>query len=560
MKRAVLAVLGLVAMSLVWPAQAEVPPKPTGEAKSAGDIAVDQQILARQFRDFEQALLRLAQRLEHSPKPEDRERAANLKKAIQLASDSGVTNKFEKLISILKTNKALSIQELRGAMDQNKMLADDIRAIIKLLMADNRDDEIQREKKRVQDLIKALEDVIRKQKLVRAQTEAGKMDKDKVIKSQKKVTKETGDIAKAMGGKEGAAKKGDSKAKEPKKGDSKSGDKKGDSKKGDSKGDSKSGDKKGDKGDSKSGNQKGQQGQSGQQGKPGDKNQGKPQPANPNDQQPDNLPGRKQIQDANEYQKKAENNLDKEDRDMASKNQDKALKELEEARKKLEEILRQLREEEIERLLAALQARCERMLTMQIEVYDGTVRVDRAIGETPDKKATRADEQKALQLSDREQKIVDLATEAINLLQAEGSAVAFPEQFIQTREDMRHVTRRLGKADVGSVTQIIEQDIIATLKEMIQALKKQQQRMQANKNQQSQQGQPPNQKLIDLIAELKMIKSMQLRVNSRTRVYGEKYPGEQAADPDIVKELADLAQRQLKIYEVTDNIYKGKNK
>ncbi len=86
--------------------------------------------------------------------------------------------------------------------------------------------------------------------------------------------------------------------------------------------------------------------------------------------------------------------------------------------------------------------------------------------------------------------------------------------------------------------------------------------MQANKNQQQQQqqSQPPNQKLIDLIAELKMIKSMQLRVNSRTRVYGEKYKGEQAADPDIVKELADLAQRELKIYEVTDNIYKGKNK
>ena len=60
MKRPVLAVLGLLVVSLLWPARAEVPPKPSGEAKSASDLAVDQEILARQFRDFEQALLRLA--------------------------------------------------------------------------------------------------------------------------------------------------------------------------------------------------------------------------------------------------------------------------------------------------------------------------------------------------------------------------------------------------------------------------------------------------------------------------------------------------------------------
>jgi len=109
------------------------------------------------------------------------------------------------------------------------------------------------------------------------------------------------------------------------------------------------------------------------------------------------------------------------------------------------------------------------------------------------------------------------------------------------------------------VTQIIEQDIINTLKEMIEALKKAQQQIQANRSQ----GTPnpnPNQKLIDLLAELKMIRSLQIRVNSRTKVYGEKYQGEQAAEPDIVKELGDLAQRQQKIFEVTDNIYRGKNK
>src|SRR5262249_9071857 len=158
-----------------------------------------------------------------------------------------------------------------------------------------------------------------------------------------------------------------------------------------------------------------------------------------------------------------------------------------------------------ERLLAALQARCERMLQMQIEVYEGTVRVDKAIGENPDRKPNRGNDQKSQQLSDREGEIVLEANKAIQLLEAEGSAVAFPQVFEQVRDDMKTVQRRLNVTDVGVVTQAIEQDIIATLKEMIEALKKAQQQMQAQKGQPSpSQGQPQDQKLIDLLAELKM--------------------------------------------------------
>jgi hypothetical protein len=526
MLRRVLPVLCLLTLGLSFCAWADEAAKPKAPAKPPAEFAVDQEILARQFRDFEKALLRVAQRLETSNKPEDRDQAAKLKKAIQLASDSQVDNKFEKLIGILKSSKALSIQEIKGAMEQNKMLADDIQAIINLLLADSREDEIKKEKKRLEDLIKKLEEIIRKQKVVRAQTESGKMEKKPLIESQKKVTKSTADLARDM-------------KKDPKGDDAKNGDGKGD--KGDGKGDGK-----------------------GSPGQPsaGDDKKGEKKPPMPGDDDKPLMPGypgRKQVQDANEYQKKAEQGLEKEDREDASTNQSKALKALEEARKKLEEILRQLREEELERLLANLQARLEHMLAMQIEVRDGTVRIFKAIEETPDKRPDRLHEQKALQLSDREHKIADEATKAIQLLEAEGSAVAFPEVFVQVREDMRHVTRRLGKADVGSVTQVIEEDIIATLKEMIEALKKAQQQLQANKSN-SNSNPRQNKKLLDLLAELKMIRSMQVRVNSRTKVYGEKYQGEQAFEEGIQKELADLAGRQQKIYQVTDNLYRGKNK
>jgi hypothetical protein len=524
-----LALVGVLFLGYAAMGSVQEPAKPAPDNKNAAaDLAVEQQILARKYQEFEKALMQLAHRLERSTKPEDRERAANIKKAIAYSADQDVKGKFEQLIKTLQTSKDLSIPEIQGAMKNSGMVADDVHAIIQLLMADARDDELKKEKKRIEDLLKALDEVIRKQKVVRAQTEAGKAEKGHLVGDQKKVTEKTGDIGKAMD----KAKEGE--AKDPSDGKGKGSEAK----------------------DPSDGKGKGQ----GQGDKPGDK----PPMPNPGGNQPkqEGMPGRKQIQDANDYQKKAEDGLEKNDRDNASKNQDKALKELEEARKKLEEILRQLREEELERLLAALEARCQKMLQMQIEVRDGTVRVFKSIDETDDKKPTRSHEQKALQLSDREQQIVDEASKAIQILEAEGPAVAFHEQFLQVREDMRHVARRLGKADVGTVTQYIEEEIIAVLREMIDALKKAQKQLQENRNNPNQNQQNPNQnqKLLDQIAELKMIRSMQLRVNSRTKVYGDKYQGEQTAEPDIQKELMDLAMRQQKIYDVTENIYKGKNK
>ena len=66
--------------------------------------------------------------------------------------------------------------------------------------------------------------------------------------------------------------------------------------------------------------------------------------------------------------------------------------------------------------------------------------------------------------------------------------------------------------------------------------------------------------MIDILAELKMIRSLQIRVNSRTLTYARQYTGEQANDPDIQRELNDLAQRQQKIFDITNNIARGKNR
>jgi hypothetical protein len=203
------------------------------------------------------------------------------------------------------------------------------------------------------------------------------------------------------------------------------------------------------------------------------------------------------------------------------------------------------------------------MYIMQLEVLAGTEEVDKTIKSHADKLATQKDKVVALNLSDKEKDIVKEADKCIDILESEGTAVAFPEVFQQLRDDMKHVQKRLGIIEVGTVTQDLEKEIIVTLKEMIDALKK-----ARDENQQDpgppgkggKGGKAGDQKLLELLQELKMVRSLQKRINDRTLDRARQYKGEQANDQQVVRELRALAERQLRIQEIVANIVKGASK
>jgi hypothetical protein len=272
----------------------------------------------------------------------------------------------------------------------------------------------------------------------------------------------------------------------------------------------------------------------------------------------------KKVQEAGYDQNQASDKIKEGKPKDAQKNQADAIAKMEEAKKKLENLLRQMREEEIERVLAALQARCEKMLVMQKQVLAGTIDTEVAVNKNSDKKPNRENKVAAQALADKEKEIVQEANKCIDILQAEGSAVAFPEVFQQLRTDMMHVQKRLDVADVFQTTQDIEQDIIDNLEEMIKALKKARDDNQSDPGKgdgkPGKSGKPADPKLLELVQELKMVRSLQKRLNDRTELYGKRYPGEQAADPTIVRELRSLADRQMRIQEIVRRIANGDNK
>jgi len=261
----------------------------------------------------------------------------------------------------------------------------------------------------------------------------------------------------------------------------------------------------------------------------------------------------------------AQRKLEEAKRDDAVKEQEEARRELEKAKEELEEILRQLREEEVEHALAMLEGRFRRMLEAQLKIYESTKRLDKI---SADARGREVDIQSS-KLGFDEAKLAVEADKALLILVEEGSSVAFPETVQQMRDEMRTVSDRLAAVNVGVITQSAEEEIIASLEDMIAALQQAQQDMEEKKqNQQQQPSTPVNPEdmpLVDQIAELKMIRGLQIRINTRTKRYARLLedmddPVGSATDAELRQVLLKLAERQDRIFRVTRDIEIGKNR
>jgi hypothetical protein len=552
-------------------------------------LALRQSQLADKYDKLESLLLRMAE-IESSENPR---RAALLKQALGQSKEKLTLAQLRSLTRWLNQESSPT----KRVVDGQKNVVTDMEALLNLLLTENRPDRNLDDQRRIRQYIKDVERLIRLQSSNIGRNKGGE-DADKLAKDQGKVADRTKDLADRIreneeGGNSDGDSKGDSEgdskgdsegdSKGDSEGDSKGdseGDSKGDSEgdsKGDSEGDSKGdseGDSKGDsEGDSKGdseGDSKGDSEGDSKGDSEGDSkgdsegdSKGDSQGNSKGDQQAEN-PVRKRIQAAEERMREAQRRLEEAKRGDALEEQEKAREDLEKAKAELEEILRQLREEEIERMLAMLEGRFRKMLETQIRIYESTVAMNRI----PLAERDRQVDIRAGKLAFEERKLVLDADRAYQLLVEEGSSIAFPETVDLMREDMEQVSSRLAQTKIGTITQGVEEDIIRALEEMIEALQKAQQEMEEQKPQDGEPpppGQPQDQPLVDQIAELKMIRALQLRVNTRTQRYSrlldnEDDPVGQAEDTELKSAITRLGDRQERVQRITRDIVLGKNK
>lgn len=526
------------------------------ELSGADSLAIEQQQLADKFRHLEEVLLRMAELTASS----DPRRAALLKKAVAQSKEHLIGVQFESLIELLKKD------ELARAAEGQSQVNQDLKGLLELLLSENRAKRLESEKARIREYLKQVNQIIRQQKGLQGRTGGG-VDPKGLSKDQGKLAQKTGDLADQIKqneesgdkagnhseGKPGEGKSGkDQKAPgkdqgapgkdqgTPGKPDGEEGKDQG---QGESPGEPPQG--------SKPGQQKSEgQGQGQGQGEGQGQSQDQPQDQGEN-------PARKRLDAARQRMQEAQKRLEEAKREGAVEKQEEAIRELEQAKADLEKILRQLREEEMERSLAMLEARFAKMLQMQREVYEGTVRLDKV----PEADRNHNQEIESGRLSSKEAEIVLETDKALTLLREDGTAVAFPEAIEQARADMEQVVQRLAQFKVNDITQAIEQDIIAALEEMLAALKKAREEIQQRQQPQNQpSGEPQDPPLVDLLSEIKMIRTLQMRVNLRTERYKKMVQGEQADNAELLDALAKLADRQQRIYEITRDLKRGKNR
>jgi hypothetical protein len=159
------------------------------------EAALKEDQLKRQFDEVKQMLLRLAQRLDSSPKPEDRDKAKILREALNATSTQTIDAKLIALAAALKGSGAFSdLDQLSTLIKENNDLRTELRALIDLLLKDNRDAELKRQREETEKLLEKLKEVIAKQERHRTQVEMGRRDNKDLAKEQRTIKENTKDL------------------------------------------------------------------------------------------------------------------------------------------------------------------------------------------------------------------------------------------------------------------------------------------------------------------------------------------------------------------------------
>ncbi len=532
-------------------------------------LTAKQSRLAERYDQLELLAGRLAE-LSRATQPR---RARLLRELVAKSRERDIAGRFDLIVNALNDDSLGKASTVQGELQV------DLQKLLDLLLQEDRDKQIESERKRIRKYLAEVKKLIQLQRGIKARTDGGDNAKP-LTEAQKRLAESTKKLEKLIQATEGSEPGQGELKKNPKESDNQGKPKDGKPQEGDAKekpsgkgpeesskdgkpsdGKSKDGKPKDGKpspgGEPKDGKPSQGQGEGQEEGKP-QQSQNEEQPSEQSPESPQGPAERAQqrLKKAQQRMQQALEQLEEAKRDKAVDRQEQALRELEQAKAELERILRQLREEELERMLVLLEARFRKMLDAQVEVYEQTKKLEASQANVPEHEVEIA----SGRLDRQERQIVREADRALVLLREDGTTVAFPEAIEQAREDMQAVAKRLGQVKIGMLTQGLEEDIITALEETLAALQQaiKKARQQKSQSQQSK-GSPGEKPLVDQLAELRMIRALQNRINRRTKRYGEILGDQPAVEADLLEELDKLAERQERIFEATRDLDTGRN-
>ena len=196
------------------------------------------------------------------------------------------------------------------------------------------------------------------------------------------------------------------------------------------------------------------------------------------------------------------------------------------------------------------------MLTEQRAVNEETRRIAHAIARRKGQRV-RVDELDLKRLGEREMNITKDASKAQSMLEADGSSMVLLSVMEDTRDLMVNVSELLAKFRSGAHTQALEKDIEQALEDMLAAVQEERRRREEMAEEMEPgegqgEGGQQQQPLVQLSAELKMLKALQLRVNAGTASLDAGRAKIAAAE--LSARSAKLARREERIGRLTRDL------
>lgn len=508
------------------------------DATGSGDLKNEQMSISGRYARFEKMLTQMADIMAR----QDPERADLLRRALGRGREDLLREKIEDAVGLLSDG------DLGAASEKQQEIVASLQSLLSLMQSEDRRSSVERERERLNGVLKNVRQVMERQKAARISTQLSPAPSDAAPRQQQAldeaeslledIKSHDGDGKDQGEGKQGEGKQGGSE-------DSPDGTQPGADEQGQPNSENNGNSEAEENGEPSEqfGDSQSSEGQSsensGQQGGSGQ------QQNSPNTPQ---TPGKEQLQKAQQQMQQALEAMQEQQRDQALKNEDQALQELREAEEKLEEQLRQLREEEKEMMLASLEARFQRLLIVQTQIHERTI----SLAEVPKDQWLDLAFARCREVAQEQTELARECAGTVALLQEDGTSSAILLAVEDIEADMNSAGEWLRDSDVSELTRSVQQDVIDALKQLVEVMQKEMQDMQ-QQQQQSQQQQGPNSQqspLVELIAEIKVLRNLQLQVNQRTERVDrllQTVPAERLEA--LRQQISELSHRQERLLE-----------
>jgi DNA repair exonuclease SbcCD ATPase subunit len=232
----------------------------------------------------------------------------------------------------------------------------------------------------------------------------------------------------------------------------------------------------------------------------------------------------------------------------ANDEQDEALDELEKARRDLAEAIEEERRRLEQEQLAKIEQLLQDALDSQRKLTQATIKIHE---ENPDNQFSRAGQLKLGEIAQSEREIQDDIAQVKTMLDEEGTSTVFPWALDQIHEDLGLIASRLESYLPDVPTQELQKDVEDLLQEMIDAVGDEIKRRSrgggggGGGGGEGGGGQTP---LIPPAAELKMLRRLQLQVNSQTTRLDAMR--DEMTEEQVAERAKTIAERQKQVLDL----------